>query len=132
MISLEQYISESKLDDSIGNILGELFTGTKISKDTLISTLKNLDMKNLSNMSKYYNYTESSQFLPYCPGDDMFLNESNKNTIVELLADYIIKYCLDRKYNDNIILEPLNDEFNTRHLYPFHSTSLIRLSALAY
>ena len=92
MISLEQYINESKLDDSIGNILGELFTGTKISKDTLISTLKNLDMKNLSNMSKYYNYTESSQFLPYCPVDDMFLNESNKNTIVELLADYIIKY----------------------------------------
>ena len=92
MISLEQYINESKLDDSIGNILGELFTGTKISKDILISTLKNLDMKNLSNMSNYYNYTESSQFLPYCPGDDMFLNESNKNTIVELLADYIIKY----------------------------------------
>lgn len=26
------------------------------------------------------------------------------------LADYIIKYCLDRKYNENIILEPLNDE----------------------
>lgn len=27
------------------------------------------------------------------------------------LADYIIKYCLDRKYNENIALEPLNDEF---------------------
>ena len=27
------------------------------------------------------------------------------------LADYIIKYCLDRKYNENITLEPLNDEF---------------------
>jgi len=27
------------------------------------------------------------------------------------LCDYIIKYCLDRKYNENIILEPLNDEF---------------------
>lgn len=30
------------------------------------------------------------------------------------LADYIIKYCLDRKYNDNIILEPLNDEFENK------------------
>ena len=26
------------------------------------------------------------------------------------LADYIIKYCLDRKYNEDITLEPLNDE----------------------
>ena len=27
------------------------------------------------------------------------------------IADYIIKYCLDRKYNENVKLEPLNDEF---------------------
>ena len=27
------------------------------------------------------------------------------------LCDYIIKYCLDRKYNENIVLEHLNDEF---------------------
>ena len=27
------------------------------------------------------------------------------------LSDYIIKYCLDRKYDENIALEPLNDEF---------------------
>lgn len=27
------------------------------------------------------------------------------------LCDYIIRYCLDRKYNENIELEPLNDEF---------------------
>ena len=27
------------------------------------------------------------------------------------LCDYIIKYCLDRKYNENITLESLNDEF---------------------
>lgn len=28
-----------------------------------------------------------------------------------LLCDYIIKYCLDRKYNENISLETLDDEF---------------------
>ena len=27
------------------------------------------------------------------------------------IADYIIKYCLDRKYNDDIILEQLDDSF---------------------
>ena len=27
------------------------------------------------------------------------------------LCDYIIRYCLDRKYNENVELEPLNDEF---------------------
>lgn len=27
------------------------------------------------------------------------------------VADYVIKYCLDRKYNENIILKPLNDDF---------------------
>lgn len=27
------------------------------------------------------------------------------------LCDYIIKYCLDRKYNENISLKPLNDDF---------------------
>ena len=27
------------------------------------------------------------------------------------LADYIIKYCLDRKYDENIVLEPLDDTF---------------------
>lgn len=26
------------------------------------------------------------------------------------LADYIIRYCLSRKYQENIVLEPLNDE----------------------
>ena len=30
------------------------------------------------------------------------------------LADYIIKYCLGRKYNENIILKPLNDEFENK------------------
>ena len=30
------------------------------------------------------------------------------------LADYIIKYCLDRKYNEDIILDPLNDEFENK------------------
>lgn len=30
------------------------------------------------------------------------------------LTDYIIKYCLDRKYNEDIILEPLNDEFENK------------------
>lgn len=27
------------------------------------------------------------------------------------LADYIIKYCLDRKYDENVALESMNDEF---------------------
>lgn len=27
------------------------------------------------------------------------------------LADYILEYCLTRKYNENIILAPLNDQF---------------------
>lgn len=30
------------------------------------------------------------------------------------LADYIIKYCLDRKYDEDIILEPLDDEFENK------------------
>lgn len=28
-----------------------------------------------------------------------------------ILTDYIIKYCMDRKYNEDISLEPLNDKF---------------------
>lgn len=27
------------------------------------------------------------------------------------VTDYIIKHCLDRKYQEDIVLEPLNDEF---------------------
>lgn len=30
------------------------------------------------------------------------------------LTDYIIKYCLDRKYNEDIKLEPLNDELENK------------------
>ena len=30
------------------------------------------------------------------------------------LADYIIKYCLDRKYQEDTVLEPLNDEFENK------------------
>ena len=30
------------------------------------------------------------------------------------LTDYIIKYCLERKYNETINLEPLNDEFENK------------------
>lgn len=29
------------------------------------------------------------------------------------LCDYIIKYCLDRKYNENVSLKPLNDKFES-------------------
>ena len=32
----------------------------------------------------------------------------SKNPVI---TDYIIKYCLDRRYNENIALEPLNDNF---------------------
>lgn len=28
-----------------------------------------------------------------------------------ILSDYIIKYCLDKKYEEDIVLEPLNDDF---------------------
>lgn len=30
------------------------------------------------------------------------------------VTDYIIKYCLERKYNEEIILEPLNDELENK------------------
>ena len=30
------------------------------------------------------------------------------------LTDYIIKYCLDRKYNEDFSLQPLNDEFENK------------------
>ena len=30
------------------------------------------------------------------------------------LTDYIIKYCLDRKYNEDLNLEPLNDDFENK------------------
>ncbi len=30
------------------------------------------------------------------------------------LTDFIIKYCLDRKYNEDIVLDPLNDEFENK------------------
>ncbi len=30
------------------------------------------------------------------------------------LADYIIQYCLNRKYEEDIVLEPLNDEFENK------------------
>lgn len=30
------------------------------------------------------------------------------------LTDYILKYCLDRKYGEDIILDPLNDEFEKK------------------
>lgn len=30
------------------------------------------------------------------------------------LADYILQYCLDRKYNEHTVLEPLNDEFENK------------------
>lgn len=30
------------------------------------------------------------------------------------LADYILKYCLDRKYQEDIVLQPLNDELENK------------------
>lgn len=30
------------------------------------------------------------------------------------LADFIIKYCLDRKYDEDVVLEPLNDDFENK------------------
>ena len=43
-----------------------------------------------------------------------FFKENVIATYLHRSSSYIIKYCLDRKYNEDVVLEPLNDEFEDK------------------
>jgi len=95
MLSLCNFINESlsnKQKDLIGQIFSSMFKDTKVSKEQLTAIFNNLDKEIILEISKYFSNNEQNDYLPYDPGEDMFINyEENKDRIISQISEYIQK-----------------------------------------
>ena len=95
MISLYNFINESlsnKQKELIGQIFSSMFKDSKVSKEQLTIIFNNLDKEIILEISKYFSNNEQKDYLPYDPGEDMFINyEENKDRIISQLSEYIQK-----------------------------------------
>lgn len=95
MLSLCNFINESlsnKQKDLIGQMFSSMFKNTKVSKEQLTAIFNNLDKEIILEISKYFSNNEQNDYLPYDPGEDMFINyEENKDRIISQISEYIQK-----------------------------------------
>lgn len=96
MKPLSIFINESlsnKQKELIGQIFSCIFKGTKFNKDQILSMISNLDKDIVFELSKYFSYNESQDYLSYDPGEDIFLNyDENKDKILGQISEYISKF----------------------------------------
>ena len=94
MKNLIQYITESKLSDSVFcEQFSRMFINTKLTKDTLTIILNNLDKDFVLLLSKYFSENDASNYLAYDSGEDMFINyNENKEKIISQISEYLSKY----------------------------------------
>ena len=96
MKRLTDYIFESQLSDRVFcERFSIMFKDTKISKDMLIQILHNLSADSVKKLSKYFSTEDITNYVSYEPSDDLFINyNSNKDKIINQIAEYIVKYRL--------------------------------------
>lgn len=97
MRKLNEYIiNESALSDKIFcEQFVLMFIGTKLTKDTFVKILSNMDESYVNKLTKYFADNDSKNFMAYEPAEDLFINyNSNKDKITNQIAEYIVKYRL--------------------------------------
>lgn len=92
----EYIITESVLSDKVFcEQFASMFIGTNINKDTFIKILSNIEESYVNKLTKYFADTDSKNFMAYEPAEDLFINyNSNKDKIINQIAEYIVKYKL--------------------------------------
>ena len=91
MKTIKDYINESK-DNSIGLFMMTVLKGVKTPKETIAEYLNNFGMKDLKEMSQYIAQKDSSNYVAYQPSDDEFINDSNKEQVIDKISQYLFKY----------------------------------------
>lgn len=93
MKRLTNYIFESQLSDRVFcEQFSIMFKNTKITKDILKQILNNLSLEFVKKLSKYFSTEDITNYVSYEPSDDLFINyESNKEQIINQIADYMLK-----------------------------------------
>lgn len=97
MRKLNEYIiNESALSDKVFcEQFALMFIGTKLTKDTFVKILSNMDESYVNKLTKYFADNDSKNFMAYEPAEDLFINyNSNKDKITNQIAEYIVKYRL--------------------------------------
>lgn len=92
MKHLSEYILEANNGPSVGELMVNILKGTSTSKDTICDYLSNLDMRSLKSMSDYMNANDNANYIAYCPMDDEFLSDGNKEAIVDKMSQYFQKH----------------------------------------
>lgn len=94
MKTITEYINESKLSDSVFcEQFSIMFMGTKMTREMIETILSNLDGSFVMKLSKYFVDNDSSNYLAYDPGDDVFINyNDNKDKIISQIAEYLLNY----------------------------------------
>ena len=94
MRKLTEFINESKLSDKVFcEQFSVMFKGTKLNKETIKIILGNLNKDFIELLSKSFVENDNSNYLAYQPNDDLFINyNDNKDTIIEQISEYILKY----------------------------------------
>jgi len=86
-----EYITEAK-ESGPGCFLMTVLKGVKTPKETIVEFLRNLEMKDLKEASDYIDSKDSKNYMAYKPADDEFVQNSNKEQVIDKIAQYLHKY----------------------------------------
>lgn len=91
MQTLKNYITEAK-ESGPGSFLMIVLKGVKTPKETIADFLRNLEMKDLKDASDYIDSKDPKNYMAYKPADDEFVQNSNKEQVIDKIAQYLYKY----------------------------------------
>lgn len=83
-----------KTKQTFWNSIIKMFKGTKLSKELLYDMLSTFDLKDIKDLSDILYDNDNSNFISYQPSNDEFINDSNKEKIINQISDYLIKYVI--------------------------------------
>ena len=95
MKSLQEIINENltnKQTDIVGDLLFQMFEGTKLSKDDIFKLFKNVDIEIIKKLENYITNRDNKNSLAYMAQNDDFLDKSKHTHIIEMFAEYVHKY----------------------------------------
>ena len=94
MKKLNNYINEalSVSQTKQCEMIIKIFENCGLTKDNFATMLSKLDMKELQSLTTYISSIDNANFVAYQPKDDEFISDSNKEAVVNKIADYLNKY----------------------------------------
>lgn len=93
-----KYINESSVTQTKqAELIAKMLYGSELSKESYSKMLSNLDIKELKGISDNFAETDNANYIAYQPTDDEFISNSNKDSIVSKMSEYIKKHISEKK-----------------------------------